>query len=104
MPVMLALAVPVSALQSSTIDLSTVRGSFVGSMRAIIGLPPAGPGTVIQNLRSAASQSGCSKPPAPVKVIWPRTPYVLASISVAYGATAQCAAGLVGVGQTFVGD
>src|SRR5262249_5311330 len=98
------LAVPVRALQSSTNDLSIVSGSFVGSMRAIIGLPPAGPGTVIQNLRKPGSPSGWSRAPAPLDLVFPTTAFVRASISVAYGSTGQCAAGFVGVGQIFVGD
>src|SRR5262249_18467519 len=101
---MLGLAVPVRALQSSTNDLSIVSGSFVGSMRAIIGLPPAGPGTVIQNLRKPGSQSGWSTPPAPLNVILPPTAFVRGWFRVAYGSTGQCAAGFVGVGQIFVGD
>src|SRR5215831_3936445 len=98
-----ALAVPVSARQSSTYVLSAIME--MGSTRAIEGWPPVGPGTVIQNLPSAGSQSGCSNPPAPLKVIVPRTAYGgVAEMNVAYGSIEQCAAGFAGVGQSFVGD
>ena len=100
---MLALAAPVNARQSSTYVLSAFM--VLGSTRTMAGLPPVGPGTVIQKRLSPASQSGCSRPPAPLKTMVPSTAYGGSEeMNVAYGSIGQCAAGFAGVGQILVGD